>query len=92
MLPSLAVTSTISSTAVSGSITTVKVSPADTLAPPRSDVPETTVADVPDEVSAPDNVVCWEREEYFLVGIQVPIGVRNELVVGSSVVVLLFLR
>ena len=48
-----AVTSTISSRAVSGSITTVKVSPAETVTPPRSAVPDTTVVDVADEVSAP---------------------------------------
>jgi hypothetical protein len=50
--------STISSRAVSGSITTVNVSPEDTVIPPRSCVADTTVADVPDEVSEPESVVC----------------------------------
>lgn len=58
VLPATAVISTISSRAVSGSITTVNVSPEDTVIPPRSCVADTTVADVPDEVSEPESVVC----------------------------------
>ena len=65
-------TSTISSTAVSGSITTVNVSPDEMVIPPSSAVPDTTVADVPDEVSAPVSVVCCERDEYFLTVIAGP--------------------
>jgi hypothetical protein len=53
-----AVMSTISSRAVSGSITTVKVSPAEIVIPPSNAEPDTTVADVPDDVSAAVNVVC----------------------------------
>jgi hypothetical protein len=67
VLVDTAVTSTISSSAVSGSITTVKVSPADIVAPPSKEVPDTTVAEVPEEVNAPDRVVCCEREEYLRV-------------------------
>jgi hypothetical protein len=67
-----AVTSTISSRAVSGSMTTVNVSPAEIVVPPKRAVPDTTVADVPDEVSAPVRVVCCERDEYFLVVIDGP--------------------
>jgi len=67
-------TSTISSRAVSGSITTVKISPAETVTPPSREVPDTTVAEVPEEVNAADNVVCCEREEYLRVVIYLPIG------------------
>ena len=66
------VTSTISSRAVSGSMTTVKVSPAEMVTPPRSAEPDTTVADVPNEDRAPVSVVCCERDEYFLVVIAGP--------------------
>ena len=62
-----AVASTISSSAVSGSITTVKVSPAEIVAPPSKEVPDTTVAVVPADVNAADSVVCCEREEYLRV-------------------------
>jgi len=72
------VTSTISSRAVSGSMTIVNVSPVDTLAPPSSDVADTTVVVVSVELSAADSVVCCERDEYFLVVIQVPIGGSSE--------------
>jgi len=58
VLVETAVTSTISSRAVSGSITTVKVSPAEIVTPPSSAVPDTTVADVPDEVRPAVSVVC----------------------------------
>jgi hypothetical protein len=54
----MAVTSTISSSAVSGSMTTVKVSPAEMVTPPSSAVPDTTVADVSDEVKPEVSVVC----------------------------------
>jgi hypothetical protein len=67
-------TSTISSRAVSGSITTVNISPAEIVTPPSKEVPDTTVAVVPDDVNAPDNVVCCEREEYLRVVIYLPIG------------------
>jgi hypothetical protein len=68
------VASTISSIAVSGSMTRVKVVPAGIVTPPSRDVPEITVMLVDAGVIALTNVLCWEREEYFLVGIQVPIG------------------
>jgi hypothetical protein len=67
-----AVTSTISSRAVSGSRTTVKVSPVEIVVPPRRAEPDTTVADVPDEVSAAVRVVCCERDEYLRVVIDGP--------------------
>jgi hypothetical protein len=53
-----AVTSTISSSAVSGSMTTVKVSPAEMVTPPSSAVPDTTVAEVPDDVRLDVSVDC----------------------------------
>lgn len=53
-----AVTSTISSTAVSGLITTVKVSPDEIVAPPRRADAETTVADEEPDVRVPVRVVC----------------------------------
>jgi hypothetical protein len=65
-----AVTSTISSRAVSGSITTVNVSPAEMVIPPRSALPDTTVAEVAVELIPAVRVVCCERDEYFLVVIQ----------------------
>jgi hypothetical protein len=52
------VTSTISSSAVSGSMTTVNVSPAETVAPPSREEPDTTVAEVPDDVRPAVSVVC----------------------------------
>jgi len=48
-------------------MTTVYVCPAEIVAPPIRDVPDTTVADVAADVNAAANVVCCEREEYFLV-------------------------
>jgi len=57
-LPDTAVTSTISSRAVSGSITTVNVSPAEMLTPPSTVGPETTVQDESVELSAALSVVC----------------------------------
>ena len=74
VLPATTDTSTISSRAVSGSITTVKNSPAETVIPPSKEVPDTTVAEVPELVNAPDRVVCCEREEYLRVVIYLPIG------------------
>jgi hypothetical protein len=53
-----AVTSTISSMAVSGSMTTVNVSPAEMVIPPSKPEPDTTVADVPDDVRPAVSVVC----------------------------------
>jgi hypothetical protein len=76
-----AVASTISSRAVSGSMTRVKVRPAGIVTPPRSAVPETTVIDVAPDVMEPVSVDCWERDEYWRVVIQVPIGC-SELVGG----------
>jgi hypothetical protein len=58
VLPEVAVTSTISSRAVSGSMTTVKVSPEEIVTPPRSVVADTTVADVAVELRPALNVVC----------------------------------
>jgi hypothetical protein len=72
VLVEVAVTSTISSRAVSGSMTTVKVSPAEMVIPPSSAEPDTTVADVPDDVRPAVSVVCCERDEYFLVVIAGP--------------------
>lgn len=68
----MAVTSTISSSAVSGSRTTVNVSPAEIVIPPSRPVLDTTVADVPDDVSPLVSVVCWERDEYLRVVIGGP--------------------
>jgi len=62
-----ALTSTISSSAVSGSITTVNSSPAEMVIPPSKPEPETTVALVADDVSGADSVVCCERDEYLRV-------------------------
>jgi hypothetical protein len=62
-------TSTISSSAVSGSITTTKVSPA------AGDIdaskPEALTTDIVPALlfSAADNVVSWDMDEYNLVGI-----------------------
>ncbi len=67
-----AVTSTISSRAVSGSMTTVNVSPAEIVVPPRSAEPDTTTAEVADDVRAAVSDVCCERDEYFLVVIDGP--------------------
>ena len=73
--------STISSSAVSGSITNVNVLPDGIVTPPNKEVPDTTVNEVAPEVIAPVSVVCCERDEYWRVVIQVPIGC-SELVVG----------
>jgi hypothetical protein len=67
ILPEVAVTSTISSIAVSGLITMVNVSPPETPAPPNKADADTTVAEVAVVLSAPVNVVCWERDEYLRV-------------------------
>ena len=58
VLVEFAVASTISSIAVSGSSTSVKVVPAVIVTPPKSAVPETTVIDVAPDVTAPVRVVC----------------------------------
>ena len=62
------VISTISSSAVSGSSTTVNVTPPvmsepDTL--PSKDAALDTLIVVPPEVTADVSVVCWEREVYL---------------------------
>jgi hypothetical protein len=38
--------------------------------PPSSALPDTTVAEVTLELMPAVSVVCWERDEYFLVVIQ----------------------
>jgi hypothetical protein len=60
------ITSTISSRAVSGSITTVNVSPVARVIPPRSAVAELTTIVVALEFSAEVRLLSWEVEEYFL--------------------------
>jgi hypothetical protein len=72
VLPEMALTSTISSRAVSGSITTVKSSPDEIVTPPTRVEPDTTVVVVAEEFKAPLSVVCCERDEYFLVVIAGP--------------------
>ena len=80
------VTSTISSSAVSGSITTVNVVPEGTVAPPSNAVPATTLQVVATSVRAAASVVCWERDEYFLVVFYLPIGCsERELDIGLVV-------
>jgi hypothetical protein len=44
------------------------------VAPPSNEVPDTTVAEVPEEVNAEASVVCCERDEYLRVVIYLPIG------------------
>jgi hypothetical protein len=64
------VTSTISSSAVSGSITTTNVSSGLVSArviPPRIAVEEATIIDVALEFSAAVKVVSWDTEEYLRV-------------------------
>jgi hypothetical protein len=57
--------STISSRAVSGSITTVNVSPeAGVIVPSNAEAEFTTIVDAP-ELSAEVSVVSWEVEEYL---------------------------
>jgi hypothetical protein len=58
VLVDTAVASTISSIAVSGSITIVKVVPAGIVTPPSKDVPATTAIVVAPEVTVPVSVVC----------------------------------
>jgi len=91
VLVDTALTSTISSRAVSGSITTVNLSVPVTVAPPSSDVPEPTTIVTAPAVMADVNVVCCERDEYLRVVIYVPIGC-SELGLGTVAVVLLFPR
>ena len=71
------VISTISSSAVSGSSTTVNVAPPVMSAAaivPRSVVADATVIVVSPEVTAAVRVVCCERDVYFLTVIYLPIG------------------
>jgi hypothetical protein len=71
-------------------MTTVNVVPAGTVAPPSNAEPDTTVQLVAVSVIPAASVVCWEREEYFLVVIYLPIGYsERELDIG--IVVYLFL-
>jgi hypothetical protein len=63
VLPDTAVASTISSIAVSGSRTIVKVVPPGMDWPPSRAVPETTTIEDAPAVTALVNVVCCEREE-----------------------------
>jgi hypothetical protein len=86
VLVDTAVASTISSRAVSGSMTKVKVRPAGIVTPPSKPVPDTTVIEVAPEVIAAVNVVCCERDEYWRVVIYVPIGC-SELWLGTGTVV-----
>jgi hypothetical protein len=58
VLVDTAVAFTISSSAVSGSITMVNVRPAGIVNPPSSPVPDTTVIEVAPDVIAPVSVVC----------------------------------
>jgi hypothetical protein len=58
VLVDTAVASTISSIAVSGSITIVKVLPAGIVTPPSNAVPEMTAIVVAPEVTVPVSVVC----------------------------------
>jgi hypothetical protein len=58
VLVDTAVASTISSRAVSGSITNVNVLPAGIVTPPSKAVPDTTVIDVVPAVIAEVRVVC----------------------------------
>jgi hypothetical protein len=48
-------------------MTTVNVVPAVTAAPPSNAEPDTTVQLVAVSVIFAASVVCWERDEYFLV-------------------------
>ncbi len=59
--------------------------------PPSNEVPDTTVAEVPDEVNAEARVVCCEREEYLRVVIYLPIGCSG-CGLDIEFVVLMFLR
>jgi hypothetical protein len=63
VLVDTAVASIISSIAVSGSSTIVKVVPPGMVTPPMSAAPETTTIDDAPAVMALVSVVCWEREE-----------------------------
>jgi hypothetical protein len=67
-------------------MTTVNVVPAETVAPPSNAEPDTTVQLVPESVRLAASVVCWERDEYFLVVIYLPIGCsERELDIGIAV-------
>jgi hypothetical protein len=90
VLVATAVASTISSRAVSGSMTNVKVRPAGIVTPPSRVVPETTVIEVAPDVIVPVSVLCWLRDEYWRVVIYVPIGC-SELGLGIDPGKLVFL-
>jgi hypothetical protein len=67
-------------------MTTVNVVPAGMVAPPSNPEPFTTVALVAVSVRPAESVVCWERDEYFLVVIYLPIGCsERELDIGLAV-------
>jgi hypothetical protein len=85
-----AVASTISSRAVSGSMTNVKVLPPGIVTPPSRPVPDTTVIVVSPEEIEPVSVDCWLRDEYWRVVIYIPIGC-NELGLGTDPGKLVFL-
>jgi hypothetical protein len=74
VLVDTAVASTISSRAVSGSMTKVKVLPPGIVTPPSRPVPDTTVIVVSPEEIEPVSVDCWLRDEYWRVVIYIPIG------------------
>ena len=83
VLVDTAVASTISSRAVSTSITNVNVLPAGIVTPPSRPVPDTTVIVLAPEVIALVSVDCWLRDEYWRVVIYVPIGC-SELGLGTD--------
>jgi hypothetical protein len=64
VLVDTAVASTISSRAVSTSMTKVKVLPAGIVTPPSKAVPDTTVIVAAPAVIALVSVDCWLRDEY----------------------------
>ena len=85
LLELTAVISTTSSSAVSGSMTTVKVWPVLTVAPPSRVVAETTGMIVAPEVTEPVSVVCWDREVYLrVVIVYLSVSSGRGLGIGSS--------
>jgi len=91
VLVDTAVASTISSRAVSGSMTRVKVVPLGIVAVPSRLLPLTTDIEVVPAVIAPVSVDCCERDVYWRVGIYVPSG-YSERGLGIVFVVLESLR
>jgi hypothetical protein len=83
VLVDTAVAFTISSRAVSTSITNVKVLPEGIVTPPSRAVPDTTVIVTAPAVIAPVSVDCWLRDEYWRIVIYVPIGC-SELGLGTD--------